>query len=1097
MPTAPTAVDSVGTIADLKAAPIPVDNTTMLVEGFATRGDGGDGQFQWRSAAGGADDGATLIVSSNSSTGRWVRLIPGISLSVKAFGAKGDGARGNDVMSDTIAFKNALIWQKASGGEIYIPAGIYNITSSLEYITTGQVGGLKIQGADINKVRLLYSFTGASFLKIRGTQRSKFMQGGYLRDFTISPPNPDTSPDFAPPYPYFSQQAAIDIGNWVQFEIARVSIVSVHGHGIWAPMQFDLASKDFANDKPWVYVDKRVPTGRVAQLMARVAPSQGNIPSFRVLRPGSGYQAGDTVRVVGGPGNGNGPGQGFAGTVVTESATTGVLTSGQRDILNVASLTDVAVGQTISGNGIPAGATVTAVTVVNSVNVVTMSVPATSSSATTTMLTFAWPDGGIMRVNVSNQGQGYYEANDHIGSENPDDFTTGLASIHDCFFNNLDGIAIVLSHFASSGFRIVSNTIGQCRQGGIFNGGNNNHIEGNAIGANGMHPTAGYFPGLWLCRVYSAPNNTIVTTTEFDSNALCHILVDGATSPKVYDNRFNSWVTTFTTQTDWKKQIPAEHIKFSLGNTTCINASWDINRNAHRSQPVGGSVPASVCTVTRGSAVVTARDAVTPLASGKFIVGAKVEVLAGGHAIVFGSGLETTTIARIAQQITGALTSGSSVIAGVPLTDNIAVGDPISGVGIPVGATVTAVDDFRHEITISAAATVTGAYVALTTVGTVTAGDLAKDNKIIRNVAVAPAMAVGNPISGPGIPVGARIADIDATLGTIAMTVPAKAAGTQVPLAVACTMVLADTCQFGGDTATIEAVIDAIIEDEHVTWIDLGRDTQSTVGWVVDPVDNTNSKSFTRVANWRSGPGAGAQISYTDGTWRKIGNPGLGAALVRIPAASPSRQITIPSYLSLPAPTAPQPTLLVVPWSTAWDPETRMDGSGRFFTLGSGIFEASGAVAITGAAAGDLFVIQLYQDNDALAPSGSLSTVSGVARELRYQAKGLALETIPFSFSTNVTALNTWVGTNLPIQNPAVGEAGLIAWNPATKTSQRWSSVVWETVGGTTPISYKAPFDHKSVLKIGIFAVRPVSTVPLTLDDSTSRFNWCSFKQIG
>jgi hypothetical protein len=1032
--TPPVGVDSVVTIADLKAAPVPAGDKVILVEGYAAKGDGGDGEFQWRSPTSLTADGFTVVASDLTASGKWVRLIPGNSLSVKAFGAKGDGAKGDSVMSDTIAFTNALTWQKASGGEIYIPAGVYNITSPLEYITTGQVGGLKIQGADINKVRLLYSFTGASFLKIRGTQRSKFMQGGYLRDFTISPPNPDTSPDFAPPYPFFSQQAAIDIGNWVQFEIARVGIVSVHGHGIWAPMQFDLASKDFANDKPWVYVDKRVPTGRVAQLMARVSPSQGNIPSFRVLRPGSGYQAGDTVRVVGGPGNGNGPGQGFAGTVVTTSATTGIVTSGQQVITNLASVADVAVGQTITGPGIPAGAMVNAV----KDSTLTMSVKATASSTGTgATLTFAWPDGGIMGVLVSNQGQNYYEANDHIGSENPDDFTTGLASIHDCFFNNLDGIAIVLPHFASSGFRILSNTIGQCRQGGIFNGGTNNHIEGNSIGGNGMHPTAGFFPGLWLCRSYSTPNNTIVTANEFDGNVLCHVLVDGATSPKIYENRFNSWVTTWTTQTDWTAQIPANHVQFSLGNASCVNVGCDIDSNAHRSQPLGGLLPQSACAVTQSSKVVTVRNALTPLASGKFIVGATVRVLNNaGAAITFGGGTKTeTTIARIAQQVTGVVTSGSTVITNVPFTDNIRAGDAISGVGIPVGATVVAIDDFNHKITISAAATASGAYVALTTQGTITAGDLSLNDPIIRNVGTVAGMAVGNPIAGAGIPVGASIAAIDATQHTITMTVRAKATGPQVKLAVPCTIELADACNAAADQGTLQA----IIEDEAVTWIDLGRDTQSANGRVVDPVNNGNSTTVTEVAN----PAVGALISYTDNTLHKLGNPGLGAALARITASATPLQIPIPTSAALP---------LVLPWTTLWDQESRIETKlvngatvSRYLTLCSGAFEVNGAVAVAGALAGDTIVLQLFQEIDRMAVDGTVTTpATSPARELRYVARGAgaAVETIPFSFTTIVNALTTLVGTNLPARNPASGEDGLISWNPATESNMRWTVVL-------------------------------------------------------
>lgn len=990
----PTSVESVNSIASLRAAPVPSGEKIILVEGFATSGDGGDGEFAWVSTATG-DDGVTVVnPNSHSGSGRWVRTIPNDTLSVKAF-----GALGNREANDTGAFQKALDWQRASGGEIYIPSGFYNITAPLTYITAGTVHGLRMCGAGIGKSLLSYNFAKSSFLKIRGTESSQFMTGGYLRDFEITTPSG---------YGFFSQQAAIDVGNWIQFEIVRIKIASVRGHGIWAPTQyasvnnntFPTVGVDMPNDKPWVYVDKDVATGRIAQLLARVKPAAGSdkgaITGFRIMRPGSGYKTGDAVHVTG-------AGQDFAGTLRTQLVTTGTRTSGSRTVTNVGTVEGVLVGNTVSGTGIPVDAKVAAVS--TSPMTITLSSPATAS-ATGATITIASPDGGIMGVDITDGGKGYYEDNDHL-FDNPDPFTVGLATIRECQINTLDGIGVVLPHFASSGVKFHNNYIINCAQGGLFLGGNNNHVEGNSISVNGMHPTAGFFPGIWLCRTFSSPNNTIITTNELDSNTLCHILLDGTSSAKIYDNRFNSWVTFWTVGTNWTSQIPAAHIVLSRGNARCTNYGWDINRNAHRSQPVGASVPTSECSTVAGNTIISG-IVQSPLASTTFIPGCRVEILdANLHPIQFSGGAPETTVTAVGLSTTGNLTAGSTTVSNVASTLNMVVDNPISGNGIPAGTTIVQVGS--NTLTLSAPATVTATTVTFTVLGTLT-------------LAAAPSATVA------------------------------------------------------------DATVKVIINDEHVTWMDLGRDGQSSLGWIVDPVDNGNSKSYTRVANWRAAAGAGSQISYTDGTWRKIGNPGLGTAVGRIAAPT---QVVIPA----------NSTTLDILWTAHADPESRLEivngvPTGRYFTLHSGIFEVSGGLAVVNPSAGDLFTIRLMADAEQLLANGNPQQSSSIARELRYVAAGAPVETIPFSFVTPITSLTTWIGTNLPIQTPSAGEAGLIAWNPVSNARQRWTGSAWEPVAGTSPV----PFDSKSALKVQILTNR---ANPIDVYSSTSYNNWCSFKQIG
>ena len=82
-------------IADLKALNAGVV-MCLTVLGYYDPGDGGGGQFYWAASSNEPDNGGTIVVpASNPATGRWKRLVEG-ALSVKFFGAKGDGTSVSD-----------------------------------------------------------------------------------------------------------------------------------------------------------------------------------------------------------------------------------------------------------------------------------------------------------------------------------------------------------------------------------------------------------------------------------------------------------------------------------------------------------------------------------------------------------------------------------------------------------------------------------------------------------------------------------------------------------------------------------------------------------------------------------------------------------------------------------------------------------------------------------------------------------------------------------------------------------------------------------------------------------------------------------------
>ena len=83
------------TIGELKAKR-PGFVSCVAVLGYHTPGDGGGGKFFWDDSAVGQDDHGTCLVSNtNPPAGRWKRVALG-PLSVKWFGAKGDGVSDDD-----------------------------------------------------------------------------------------------------------------------------------------------------------------------------------------------------------------------------------------------------------------------------------------------------------------------------------------------------------------------------------------------------------------------------------------------------------------------------------------------------------------------------------------------------------------------------------------------------------------------------------------------------------------------------------------------------------------------------------------------------------------------------------------------------------------------------------------------------------------------------------------------------------------------------------------------------------------------------------------------------------------------------------------
>lgn len=159
----PVSTNLVSTVDDIAALRL-LTNTVIAdvvlywVLGYTTPGDGGEGFFQLDGADhSSSDNGGTIIVDASGN--RWYRETEGLPLSVKWFGATGNGTT-----DDTAAIQATL----NIGNAWYVPPGTYSFNGlTMPYVTSFDFGGagqasvLLQKGAGIAYANLASGIFGA------------------------------------------------------------------------------------------------------------------------------------------------------------------------------------------------------------------------------------------------------------------------------------------------------------------------------------------------------------------------------------------------------------------------------------------------------------------------------------------------------------------------------------------------------------------------------------------------------------------------------------------------------------------------------------------------------------------------------------------------------------------------------------------------------------------------------------------------------------------------------------------------------------------------------------------------------------------------
>lgn len=284
----------------------------------------------------------------------------------------------------------------------------------------------------------------------------------------------------------------------------------------------------------------------------------------------------------------------------------------------------------------------------------------------------------------------------------------------------------------------------------------------------------------------TAPTNPIVVGSQVSGPGILEGTVINSVVPvTVYTgqptNGSNS-ITGFTVTPSTSPTVPAvgqtitgTGIPAFTTITAISGSSITISANA----TVTPAAPVTITTgfnsiVTKGSAVLTGVSTTAGLANGQLLTGTGIPSM--GLISSFSPSAGTVTMTAVASASstvapTGIVTSGSTIITSVSSVSGIAVGQPITGTGIPGTATVSAFDPVGLTITMSTKATATSSTISSVT----PTAFLTKGSNIVTALSSLSGLNVGSAVTGTGIPSGTTVASVG---GVNTMTLSANASST-------------------------------------------------------------------------------------------------------------------------------------------------------------------------------------------------------------------------------------------------------------------------------------------------------------------------------
>jgi hypothetical protein len=218
------ATTAVRTIRDLQELTPPAIETIAVVAGYHAPGDGGGGMFVWQPGVTDKPDGGLVVGPVRTGQpGRWRRVHDG-PISVRMFGAKGDGST-----DDTAAIQTAF--DVAAGAEVRIPAGTWLITRTLQFRSPrGRHGtGLKLVGEGMDATILDCRVPDGPALNIAQAEAYHFGKGGLIRDIEFLGRNSA---------PGRHQHGIAVSGAWL-YRFERVLIEAFRGHGLMSDFVSD------------------------------------------------------------------------------------------------------------------------------------------------------------------------------------------------------------------------------------------------------------------------------------------------------------------------------------------------------------------------------------------------------------------------------------------------------------------------------------------------------------------------------------------------------------------------------------------------------------------------------------------------------------------------------------------------------------------------------------------------------------------------------------------------------------------------------------------------------------------------------------------